>query len=263
VERLLVFGIASMYFPVIFLVERGNLDGIMLALIVLGIFAKNPVLRAVGLALSFSVKLYSGVLFIPLAIGRRWKTAALAAVLVAGLLVPFHSLLVPFAHRQMGRAAEFHLTENISPGLFVEVFLGGHLWNIAYCVLWLLSYAAMLLRHRDAPLETRMVYSLPWMMALPIHVYAYTGVLLLPLLVLRSREMERSGVVGASGAVFLAGFLLVGFQQTAWLNYFHESLLSRFVCSVANATGTALVMGSLALGRRATQTYVREGLLDG
>ncbi len=53
-----------------------------------------------------------------------------------------------------------------------------------------------------------------------------------------------------SDYVFLAGFLLVGFQQTAWLDYFHQSLFARVVGSLTNATGTALVIGSLALGGR-------------
>jgi hypothetical protein len=251
-ESLLLFGIASMYFPVIFLIERGNLDGIMLALILMAVFAKNPIVRALGLALSFSVKLYSGLLFVPLLIARKWRVAGFAAVLILLLLVPFHSLLLPFAHRQMGRTGEFHLTENVSPALYVEVFLNSHSSSLCYYGLWLLSYAAMLSRHRRAALEVQMLYSLPWMMALPIHVYAYTGVLLLPLLALRSTEIARVGRTTARDYTFLAGFLLVGFQQTAWLAYFHQSLLARVVGSLANATGTALVMGTLALGQRAS-----------
>jgi hypothetical protein len=248
IESLLVFGIGSMYFPLVFVVERGNLDGFMLGLISMSLVLKNPLLRGLSLGLSAGLKLYTLILIFPLIIARQWKLALISLSFFALLLLSFHSLFWPFIHTQMSRGAETSVLENLSPaGLFAD-YGNNHFVRIFYLSLWLISYACMLYRHRSSSLTAQMIYSLPWTMALPFEVLPYTGILLLPVLVLRSREMAAKGFLALHDYLFLAGFLFVGLQQTAMMEYFLWLTHSHRIFGAVTAFGTTLVIWSLALG---------------
>jgi hypothetical protein len=249
-QTLLLFGIASTYWPVIFLIERGNLDGIMLALILVTILSRNRFLQAISLAISISLKVYSAVLFAPLLTARAWRRAAAALACLVLLLLPFHSLIAPFVHSQTARAARLELTENLSPALLFGVASYTIPVRIGYSLLWLASYIGMASRYRNAPLTTRMIYSLPWMIAFQFVVFPYTGILLLPVLVQRAREIARANRITPRDWTFLGGFLLAGFQQTAWLACFRQYALGRIIGATANPLGTLLILSTLALGAR-------------
>ncbi len=254
-ENLLFLAIASMYFPVIFLLERGNLDGIMLGLILVSIFAQNRTIRAIALGLSISFKVYSILLLAPLMLARRWKQLTLTLLTLALLLLAFHSQLSKFAAAQTTRSAELLAAENLCPiGMLsplsatavAQPYTLSRVVVLAYLALWIASYAFMLFRHRDSGLTTKSVYSLAWMLAMPLQVFPYTGVLLLPVLALRSCEMADRGVVTIPDRLFLIGFCLTGFQQTAFSWYTQFAPAIRLFDSL-NPLGTALVIGSLVL----------------
>ncbi len=254
-ESLLLLGIASLYFPVIFLLQRGNLDGIMLGLILVSVFAKNRTIRAIALGLSISFKIYSVLLLAPLMLARQWKRVMLALLTLVLLILAFHSQLGRFAAAQTQRSAELLGAENLCP---IEMVLPANVTVVtqhyilkravtfAYLALWIASYALMLFRQRDSDLATKSVYSFAWMLAMPLQVFPYTGVLLLPLLALKSREMADRGFLVIPDHLFLIGFFLTGFQQTAFSGYVHFAPAIR-IFNTLNPLGTALVIGSLVL----------------
>ena len=254
-ESLLLFGIASMYFPVMFLVERGNLDGIMLGLILVSLFARNRWIKAFALSLSIGIKVYSILLLAPLMLARLWKRATAVVLLLALLMLPFHSLIWNFVISQTRRSAQLFGAENICPiALLCPIDVFGvwqhyalsHAVTLVYLALWIASYAMMLYKNRNSDLTVKSIYSLPWMLAMPLQVFPYTGVLLLPLLVLKSREIAERGLINLPDRLFLMGFCLVGFQQTAFSPYYMHPLLVRLF-DAFNPLGTALVIGSLVL----------------
>jgi hypothetical protein len=254
-ESNLLFGIASIYFPVIFLVERGNLDGIMLGLILVSLFARNRWIKALALSLSIGIKVYSILLLAPLMLARLWKRVVAVVLLLALLMLPFHSLIWSFINSQTRRSAELFGAENICPIALLspmdvfdvrQQYALSHAVTLAYLALWIASYAIMLFKNRDSDMTVKAVYSLAWMLAMPLQVFPYTGVMLLPLLVLKSREIAKRGFITFPDRLFLMGFCLVGFQQTAFSTYFHLPQLVRLFDAL-NPLGTTLVIGSLVL----------------
>jgi hypothetical protein len=248
-EGRLLFGIASIYYPVIFLVERGNLDGIMLGLMLLFVFARNSIAKTVGLSLSVTLKVYSLLLATPLIWARKWKQVSMFLTLVLLLSLPFHGLIWQYMHSQIVRSTQIALFENLSPA---DLF-GGNAHRIPvillYGFLWLSSYCCMLYRHRESPLSVQLIYSFPWMMAMPLQVFPYTGVLMLPVLVLKSQEITANGLLSYRDRIFLIGFFLVGFQQTAMTEYFQWLTHSHRLFGWFNSMGTTLVLCALASTR--------------
>ena len=110
-----MFGITSMFFPALFLVERGNLDGIMLGLMLVSIFAKNRWIKSVALSLSIGFKVYSVLLLVPMLLARMWKRIMAVVLLLALLMLPFYSLIWSFIHAQTRRSAQLLGAENICP----------------------------------------------------------------------------------------------------------------------------------------------------
>jgi hypothetical protein len=261
-ECILLYGIASIYFPVIFLLQRGNLDGIMLGLILVSIFTKNPFIKILALSLSIGFKVYSILLLIPLMMARQWRRVAAVLLVLALLMLPFYSLLWSFIVGQTGRSAELLGAENICPiGLLSPIdvtdahhhYALNHAVIFAYLALWIASYAWMLFKNRGSDLKVKSVYSFAWMIAMPLQVFPYSGVLLLPLLVLKSREMSAKGFIAVLDYLFLIGFCLVGFQQTAFSSYFHYQPAATLfphavrLLNLCNPLGTALVLCSITL----------------
>lgn len=254
-ESNLFFAISSIYFPVIFLLERGNLDGIMLALILVSIFAKNRFIKSFALSLSIGFKVYSILLLAPILLARLWKQVMAVMLFLALLMLPFHALVWNFFLSQTRRTAEVLGAENICPvGILSSVnvtevtqhYALSHAVTLVYLALWVASYAFMLFKNRYSDLTVKSIYSLAWMTAMPLQVFPYTGVLLLPLLALKCREIAERGLPTLLDRLFLIGFCLVGFQQTAFSSYFHFSSAVR-IFDCVNPIGTVLVIVSLAL----------------
>jgi len=251
-ERLLLLGVFTMFYPVMFLLERGNLDGLMLSLMLLAIFSRNSIVRGLGLGLSVSLKAYSILLLGPFLLGRLRKAVALCLLVVLGLLLSFHSLLLPFLQAQRARSLDSSILENISPAALLPGGVKYSWLRLVFTVLWAGSFVFLLHYTRRASVTSRSISSLPWMMAMPLHVFPYTGVLCLPLLVLRHAVVVRRGKVSRGDTLFVAGFLLLGTQQRAateyliWLTHSHQ-LFGTF-----NALGTVLVMLSTLIHAKDT-----------
>jgi Glycosyltransferase family 87 len=262
-ESLFLVGVGSMFFPLIFVAERGNLDGLMLMLVVLALMLKNPIAKGFVLGLSVALKLYTAMLAVPLAVNRRWKQTTTTFVVCAALFLSVFPLFASFLRTQMARSAEAYLVENISPAALATIF-GSYAesrgFKLTYLAIWLLSYLCMLVRHRRSSLDIQTIYSLPWMMAMPFLVLPYTGVLLLPVLALTSREIAARGLLTLYDYLFLGGFLLVGVQPLAMTDYFMWLTHSHRFFYALNPLGTAFVIGSIAFGPAVREEACREPL---
>lgn len=248
-ERWLLLAIGSMYYPFHFLVQRGNLDGLMLGLTAVFLCSENRVLRVVALALSINLKVYTALLLVVLAM-RRWREAAFAAVVSTLMVLPFAHLVWISIRMIRIRGVLLATNENLSPGGFLaRVGLHHPGLRTAYSLAWLASYCWMMYRRRGQSLTTLAVVSLAWMVALPATVISYTGVMLLPVLVLRAREMALAAKLSWVDKLFLVGFLLTGTQQYALFEYFGAVVHSHALFPGFNYLGTTLLLISLVASR--------------
>ena len=190
-------------YPFYFLFERGNIDGVVLLLMCLGLLMmpNRPWLGGLFLALAIHFKLYPVLLLPALFVSRRWKPLLWTSVWIVILTI----LVVPywddFAILLSKRSNSFQLFENgslVNTFLFVGMLmsksfhLGEVLWSYApsYAVIvYALLLSAILLADyklsRDASSQQQLTNALlyfPFMVALPKSVYHYEFVLLLPLL---------------------------------------------------------------------------------
>ena len=190
-------------YPVYFLFERGNIDGVVLLLMCLTIFplTDRPWLSGLFLALAIHLKLYPVLLLIPLVVFRRWKPVlwALAWLLILALLAaPYWT---EFALMLSRRSNSFQLFEN---GSLVNTFLflgrlfshfigGGNLvWEYAplYASIVFGIFLSFILvtdykLHSSLSTRQQIAHALlyfPFMVALPKSVYHYEFVVLIALL---------------------------------------------------------------------------------
>lgn len=245
-ERLLFFGIAAMFLPVIFVVERGNLDGLVLGCVTLALVFSNPFMKVIGIAFSTALKLYTGLLIVTFAIGRRWKLAWMSLLLTVTIFAMFHRYFGVFVRAQMGRTAEISVIDNLCPISMFGNQANRPLVKLGYVLFWVGTLGLMLYRQRRSSLTVQMIFTLPWMMAMPLEIFPYTGVLLLPVLLLRTRMITARGFFRHSDMVFLGGFLLVGFLHYPFATHFSWLIHSHRLPSAINSLGTTLVLCSLA-----------------
>ena len=258
-DRWELFGIASLFYPTYFLVQRGNMDAIMLAFLSLCLRFKNRIFQALLLGVSMAFKAYSGLIFVLLTLRKRnWGMAFGCVIAYAVLQIPFLKWETVFVRELTGRANFFYDAENLSPSVFFYHAFHGHTpWKFAFIFFWSATLIWKILRSDlSAPLESWPTYT-PWMMSLPIVVYPYTGVLALALLAYISNK-KKHFFPAYSGIPILIGFLLLGFQTHAW-----ETLLSQFTkhavnLNFINASGTMLmILGVCVLPKREVHAEIR------
>lgn len=118
-SALWIWAITFSFYPVYFLLERGNLDIVMLFCVAIVISTRNSLLRAIALAASVNLKLYSILLTLPFLVRRRWLYVIALLFSIALLAVPYSSLYPSFLHSLLTRGATVTGTENLSPGLIL------------------------------------------------------------------------------------------------------------------------------------------------
>jgi hypothetical protein len=84
------------------------------------------------------------------------------------------------------------------------------------------------------------------MIAMPLVVYPYSAVLTLPLLAYLAKQMDGRRW-GAPEWLFVAGFVLLGTQQNAWVELISALTDKAQVIYLLNSLGTALLMVSCCL----------------
>ncbi|MDE3103955.1 MAG: DUF2029 domain-containing protein [Acidobacteriota bacterium] len=247
-SRQLLLLIAAIYYPVYFLVERGNLDGLMLALVVLAFTAQNRLVRTVALGASIGMKLYTGVLAAVWAYQRKWR-AALAAVAAAVVLqLPFYRLFVTVHRTVDDRFATIDLRQNMSPGSLLTLGymmfhpeLNMRVVNLTLVTIWLLTLGWKVWRSRRWETPRDWVLYLPWLVAYPALVYPYTGVFLLLVLAYVVQE-SRGRKLRDCDQLLLAGFLLTGVQSFGWTHALEPLSHGFMVVHLLNAIGTTLML---------------------
>lgn len=242
--------VASIFYPVHFLLERGHVDGLMLACLVFAFRVRHWALRSLLFGMSIGIKLYSALLLALLARKKQW--AVLAGGIVASLLLqlPWLSLALTYPQVVARRTSQWIVVENITPApLFFSVFgsLGQPVWKGTFLIFWLLTLMwALLSLNTDKNDSSDWVRFVPWMIAMPLVVYPYSAVLTLPLLAYQAKQVE-GRVWGASEWLFVAGFVLLGTQQNAWVELLSQFTDKTSLVYLLNSLGTALLMVSCCL----------------
>lgn len=239
-----LLGITAVFYPFYFLVERGNLDGIMLALLVFGFRSRNSLFRAGMVGASLAVKVYTGLMVLVLLRKRSWKVAGLAVLVVLLLQVPFAALAPNFIQAVSGRSELFRMDENISPAALFKLVLfaaGGDFWKLAFLLTWAATLLVRLLHAGGGDLRETWPTFVPWMISFPIVVYPYSGVLALSLVALIAAHAQQRKILN-SEAVVLIGFGLLGFQAIAWTAFGARSALALVLIHSVCSLGTLLML---------------------
>jgi hypothetical protein len=259
VNTALILVIALTYGPFYTLLAGGNLDGLMLAMLVFGCTGSER-LRGALLGLSIGTKLYSLVLIPVLALRRRWLEIGWAVGTLVLLLLPFLRYWPDALSTAFHRTSVLRLGGNESPAVLFILLFGEHrawAWKICYVLLWggtLLARMARDVRNGSDPDYERFstLAYLPWMAAAPVLVFSYTGTILLPVVVCLVRKNQSRSLHWAEW-VSVAGFLLTGVYPALYMPLLHllaklTSLQIEHFSRVIAPIGIAamLVGGSLA-----------------
>ena len=242
-NRWALFGITALFYPTYFLVQRGNLDAVMLALLSLCLRFKNRIFQALLLGTSIAFKAYSGLIFVLFLLRRRnWGMALGCGITYAALQIPFLKWEIIFAHELAGRAAFFGDVENLSPSVFFYHAFHGHTpWKLVFLFFWGATLIWKVMRSDwNAPLDSWPTYT-PWMMSLPSVVYPYTGILALALLAYISKE-NKPFSQSCAGLLILTGFLLLGFQTYAWGELLSQLTKHTINLNYINSAGTVFMI---------------------
>jgi hypothetical protein len=249
-NTLLLFMVAGTFYPLHFLLERGNIDGLVLACLVFAFSTRHRAVATVLYGISIALKLYSGLLALVLARNNRWIVAVGGIVTALVLQLPWFDLAMAFPPVLAQRSSRLIVVENISPAnLFHFVFdsIGLPGWKIMFVLFWLLTLLWPLLRTfklKQDPADW--VLFVPWMISMPSVVYPYGAVLTLPLLALLAKrsEGERSRI---AEWMVIVGFVLSGTQQNAWAELFWQLTTHAVWIYQLNSLGTTLLVGGCCM----------------
>ncbi|MBN1403443.1 MAG: DUF2029 domain-containing protein [Opitutales bacterium] len=236
-ERFL-YGIALLFYPCYFLVERGNLDGIMFALIVMGFASSHHMVKSVCLGASLAVKVYSGLIFLVLFRKRKWKVASIGVLVFILLQIPFAKLFPHFVSSVLGRTGLIRLDENISPATLFSIVIGGlWQWKVVFIAFWFGTLAYRMVKDKSKDVSKTWTLYIPWMISFPVLVYPYSGVLALALIA-RIASACQTRLMTRAESLIVAGFCLLGFQAVAW-TYFLGIItpyapVSHLICALGN-----------------------------
>lgn len=210
-ERVLVLLCAGLFISTQECVRGGNMDGLMLALLIVTFSVRRRVEGALWLATSIGLKLYS-VILLPVALRRRqWLFAACTMAALLLLLLPFVHLWPSALHALFMRDGRYAVN-SIAPATLVYSIGGtlGALGNAICLGFWLLTFAWALYGDREHEMTPATLGRyVPWMLAWPALVFSYTGVLALAVLVSLIATARLRPLRGGEYACFV-GFLLLG-----------------------------------------------------
>lgn len=115
--RVCLVGSVLAFYPVYFLLERGNIDGLVLLLFALSLSARSAWCQVATLAVANNLKLYTLLPSLLKATRRRWREVGLLAVFTACVAIPFARWDTAFLHNLSVRSRLVTGTENLSPAL--------------------------------------------------------------------------------------------------------------------------------------------------
>jgi len=210
-ERILLMLCGVLFISAQECVRGGNMDGLMLVLLIAAFSVRRRLGGAVWLAASIGLKLYS-VILLPVALRRRqWRFAGCTLLALVVLLLPFFHLWPSAIHALFARDSRF-LQMSIAPPMLLYSLLGnfsstGKRFCLAF---WLITFFWALYADNERELTPATVERyVPWMLAWPALVFSYTGVLALTVLASLVATARLRPLRRAEYACF-AGFLLLG-----------------------------------------------------
>ncbi len=244
--KMYMAGITFLYYPFLFLIDRGNLDGLVLICLAMLLISRRAWQKILWVSLAVCLKLY-GLLVIAIFIRKRqWNLAIGTALTTALFLVPFHALMVHFLHNLFARGSILTGTENMSPAAIFGSFGKSFPGMICYALFWLGTLLILFLYEGNRSSNDLLFMCLPWMAALPLQVYPYTGVLLLLTCMWKLNDMQ-DGKSDAADGFFFLGFILVGLQAEAYTQYFHWVVRSHRFFYMLNSIGTTIILISITV----------------
>jgi hypothetical protein len=106
--------IVLLSYPFYFLLERGNLHGLVLALMMLALWlsGRRQVLAGLCAGLAIATKLYAILLLTPLIVERRWKLLGVAAAVFVTCVAATPTLWLGFLARAIQQEGSFGLQGN-------------------------------------------------------------------------------------------------------------------------------------------------------
>lgn len=225
----LTFIIVLLSHPFQFLLDRDNIDAIVLCCFCFGLFFNRQNLKIIAgvcFAIAIGLKVYPILILIPLLINKEYKLllAILVSLLGICLMMPHLwlefinlRLLDAFSGNEINRFAGFRMYENGSlANLFVNLnhFLK---WNIANKwlfklsnVIYLILLAALsigIFKNKKAiPITHQLLMFIPFMICIPKLAYIYEYVALIPLLFLFTHTTAKNKKLEL-GILIIAAFL--------------------------------------------------------
>jgi len=171
-QRLLLGSVLAFY-PVYFLLERGNIDGLVLLLFSISLCARNTFSRVAALALANNLKLYTLLPSVFKAFRRRRREVIYLAAVTVVFAIPFAHWDGVFLHNLLNRATLATGTENLSPAWILGSGLKHWQVRLSYFLLWgvTLLFAVRNLSGLDD--NRAAVWLTPWMVSIPLQVYPY------------------------------------------------------------------------------------------
>lgn len=242
-ERVGFLLVAVLFVPAQWCVRGGNMDGLMLVLLVAAFTVRWPFPRALLLAASIGLKLYS-VILLPVMLRRRqWRASAVTLALLVLLMLPFVRLW-PAAWHALASRGDRYAYGSISPVAIVYA-LGGirpAVYKGIGLAFWLGTYLWTLWRDRGRQLNLALVarYA-PWMFAWPALVFPYVGVLALVVLAHLLQVAQRRPLSRVEYCRFF-GFLMLGLQLDQITNGLPLTAGADIFCHILQPMGVAVMM---------------------
>jgi len=220
----------TLSYPTLFLIQRGNFDGLVFLGVALFVAHPKEAVRTLGLAVAILLKLYPALLLLPLVLQKRFRELGGVLLLLAVLSIPFGALNLDFLDMLKLRGTRYASSENFSlTGFYsglVDLVLapfGFSAENHAiFPLLGLLTFTvllALVVRKLIRTGGNRDMAYLPFLMLVPAQVFPYVGIFgIVYILQLESWEnstAKRTAVLGAS---------LIAFHATAWNQLTDSSL---------------------------------------
>jgi hypothetical protein len=250
-EQVLFLLVATLFLPAQWCVHGGNMDGLMLVLLMAAFSARQTTGRALLLAASVGLKLYS-IILLPVFLRRRqWRDAFFTVGALLLILLPFHHLWPSALHALSSRGNRFGYG-SISPSAIVYA-LGG-IRPVVYkgigLAFWLITFCWALYRDEErSSSSATLTRYVPWMFAWPALVFPYVGVLALLVLASLMETAQRRSLNRSEYTCFL-GFLLLGIHLDRIVIQMPVTQLSDIVCHCIQPFGVVLMMLGTCLGTR-------------
>jgi hypothetical protein len=241
-----LLAITLMYYPFYTVIERGNMDGLMLAALLLAFQSRRRLVRAALYAFSVGLKLYTGLLIFLLARKKCFTTAATVLAFLILFQLPFLNFESDWLPAVLRRTGLMRLNENFSPAALLW-YAGVPMWKTLFLFGWSGSLLFALARDRDPDERWAVLTYIPWMVSFPTFVLAHSGIMYVPLLAMLAKQADARSLTSRDW-LLVAGFLLTGVQEVAFATFAGGCHLLWEISYLTAPAGSLLIVLSVCVG---------------